>query len=67
VGELATEIAQFEPTADDKRQARLRGLQILVEEIGRGAKITEPDLDPAIADAAFKLWGWKEKDSGGKK
>jgi len=30
------------------------------EEIGR-------KLEPAIAKAAFKLWGWKEKDSGGKK
>jgi len=47
---------------DDKRQARLRGLEILVEEIGRGVKITEPALEPAIAKAAFKLWGWKEKD-----
>jgi AMP-polyphosphate phosphotransferase len=52
---------------DDKRQARLRGLEILVEEIGRGVKITEPDLDPAIAEAALKLWGWKEKDGGDKK
>ena len=41
---------------------RISNLEILVEEICRGVKITEPALDPAIADAAFKLWGWKEKD-----
>ena len=52
---------------DDKRHARLRGLEILIKAISRGVKITEPVLDPAIADAAFKLWGWKEKDGGDKK
>jgi polyphosphate kinase 2 (PPK2 family) len=52
---------------DDKRQARLRGLEILVEEVGRNVKITEPQLDPAIAEAAFKLWGWKDKDDGDRK
>jgi len=30
-------------------------------------KISEPELDPAIAEAAFKLWGWKETDSGDRK
>jgi polyphosphate kinase 2 (PPK2 family) len=53
--------------SDDKRQARLRGLEILVEEIGRDVKIIEPELDPAIAEAALKMWGWKEKDSRDKK
>jgi len=52
---------------DDKRQARLLGLEILVEEIGRGEKVTEPELDPAIAEAALKMWGWKEKGGGDKK
>jgi polyphosphate kinase 2 (PPK2 family) len=44
---------------DHKKLARLAGLQILVDELSRGAKITEQVLDPAIAAAAFKMWGWK--------
>ena len=47
---------------DDKRLARLRGLEILIEEIGHDRKIEEIPLDPAIAEAAFKLWGWKAKN-----
>jgi polyphosphate kinase 2 (PPK2 family) len=31
---------------DDKRLARLRGLEILVEQIGHGMKVADPDLDP---------------------
>jgi polyphosphate kinase 2 (PPK2 family) len=49
--------------SDDKRQARLAGLQILVDELSRGTKITPQELDPEVASAAFKLWGWKPKDS----
>ena len=45
--------------SDDKRHARLRGLEILVEEVGHGMKIAAQTLDPAIVDAAVKLWGWK--------
>jgi polyphosphate kinase 2 (PPK2 family) len=52
---------------DDKRLARLRALEILIDEIGEGKKIGELPLDPAIVDAAFKLWGWKPTDEGGKK
>ncbi len=52
---------------DDKRLARLRGLEILIEEIGQGAKMAELPLDPAIAEAAFKLWGWKPTESADKK
>ena len=36
--------------SDDKRHARLRGLKIIVEEIGRGAKIIAQELDPAVAE-----------------
>jgi polyphosphate kinase 2 (PPK2 family) len=53
--------------SDDKRHARLRGLEILIEEIGHGEKIAPRKLDPAIAEAALKLWGWKEKDGSDKK
>ena len=45
--------------SDDKKQARLGGLRIIVDELGRGVKITEPELDPRVAEAAFKMWGWK--------
>jgi AMP-polyphosphate phosphotransferase len=48
--------------ADDKRHARLKGLKIVVDELSRGVKITPQELDPAVASAAYKLWGWKPKD-----
>jgi polyphosphate kinase 2 (PPK2 family) len=47
--------------SDDKRHARLTGLKIVVEELSRGVKLTEQELDPEVAAAAFKLWGWKPK------
>ena len=47
--------------SDDKKHARLKGLRILVEEIGRGIEIVEPPLDPALAKAAKDLWGWTPK------
>jgi polyphosphate kinase 2 (PPK2 family) len=62
LNETDTDYAPWHVIAtDDKRLARLRSLEILIKEIGRGAKVPEHDLDPAIAEAAFKLWGWKEK------
>jgi polyphosphate kinase 2 (PPK2 family) len=48
--------------SDDKDQARLAGLKIIVGELARGVKLTEQELDPAVADAAFKLWGWRPGD-----
>jgi AMP-polyphosphate phosphotransferase len=45
--------------SDDKRHARLAGLGVVAEALGRGVKISETGLDPMIAEAAFKLWGWK--------
>jgi polyphosphate kinase 2 (PPK2 family) len=47
--------------SDDKRHARLQGLRIVVDELSRGVKITPQELDPDVAAAAFKLWGWKAK------
>src|SRR5205823_12522298 len=44
---------------DDKRHARLPGLEIIVDELGRGVKMTEQELDPEVARAAYQLWGWK--------
>ena len=44
---------------DNKKHARLKGLEIMIEELGRGVELTEHELDPQIADAAYKAWGWK--------
>jgi polyphosphate kinase 2 (PPK2 family) len=44
--------------SDDKMHARLTGLKIVAEEVGKGIELTEQTLDPEIAEAAFKLWGW---------
>jgi polyphosphate kinase 2 (PPK2 family) len=48
--------------SDDKMQARLTGLKIVAEEVGKGVELTEQKLDPEIAEAAFKLWGWTPDD-----
>lgn len=48
--------------SDDKRHARLAGLKIMVEELGRGTKIMPQELDPKVARAAHEMWGWKPKD-----
>jgi polyphosphate kinase 2 (PPK2 family) len=56
---------------DNKKHARLAGLGIIVEELGRGTELTEHELDPEIAEAAHKMWGWKlgkaDDDKGDKK
>jgi polyphosphate kinase 2 (PPK2 family) len=49
--------------SDDKRHARLKGLEIIVDELSSGTKITPQELDPEVSSAAFKLWGWKPTDS----
>ena len=48
--------------SDDKRHARLTGLQIIADTLGRGVKLTEHELDPEVARAAHQLWGWTPKD-----
>lgn len=48
--------------SDDKKQARIAGLKTIVDELSRGAKISEQKLDPEVAEAAFRLWGWKLDD-----
>lgn len=56
---------------DNKKHARLAGLGMIAEELGRGVDLTEHELDPQIAEAAQKMWGWKlrkaDKDEGDKK
>ena len=54
--------------SDDKMHARLTGLKIVAEEVGKGVELTVQKLEPEIAEAAFKLWGWKpDNDKQGKK
>ena len=56
--------------SDSKLHARLRGLQILAEQIGKGVDAEPPPLDPQIVEAAAKLWGWtpdKEPKKNGQK
>jgi polyphosphate kinase 2 (PPK2 family) len=53
--------------SDDKRHGRLEGLRILVEELGRGVTLSSQELEPAVADAARKMWGWKPSDDDGTK
>src|SRR5882724_9793728 len=58
--------------SDDKLHARLKGLEIVADEVGKGVERTEQALDPKIAEAAFKLWGWKpgnnrNDEKGGRK
>ena len=47
------------------------GLKLIADEIGRGVKITDQPLHADIAEAAFKMWGWKpngdKKNHGHKK
>ena len=45
--------------SDDKKHARLAGLKVIVKELSRGVKVTEQTLDPAVVEAAEKLWNWK--------
>jgi len=49
--------------SDDKRHARLAGLEVIVDALGDGVKIVEQELDPKVAKDAFKMWGWKPKDA----
>lgn len=48
---------------DHKKEARLEGLRIVADALGGGLKHLSQDLDPRIAEAAFKLWGWKPPGS----
>ncbi len=48
--------------SDNKMHARLKGLDVVADRLGRGVELSEPELDPAVADAAFKAWGWRPAD-----
>ena len=49
--------------SDNKMQARLRALQVVADTIDKGVRIKDSALDPKIAEAAYRLWGW---EPGGK-
>lgn len=49
--------------SDNKMHARLKGLDVVADRLGRGVELSEPELDPAVADAAFKAWGWRPGES----
>jgi len=49
--------------SDDKRHARLEGLRVAVEALGKGVEIVEQQLDPQVVKDAFKMWGWKPEDA----
>lgn len=48
--------------SDNKMHARLKALEVVADVLGRGVKLTEHELDPAIAEAAYKAWGWRLGD-----
>ena len=52
--------------SDSKPQARLAGLRIVAEQIGKGIDLDPPPLDPRIVEAAFELWGWQPGNEGKK-
>ena len=55
-----TEYAPWHVIASDqKKHARLAGVKVIVDELSRGVKVAQQQLDPAVAEAAFKMWGWK--------
>ncbi len=45
--------------SDNKMHARLKGLKIVEGVVGKGLDDLAQPLDPKIAEAAGKLWGWK--------
>lgn len=54
--------------SDNKMHARLTGLKIIADALGQGVTTTEQSLDPAVAAAAYEMWGWTpENGKNGKK
>ena len=55
-----TDYAPWHVLANDHKQtARLEGLKIIADTLGHGLKHPDLELDPEIAKAAFKMWGWR--------
>jgi polyphosphate kinase 2 (PPK2 family) len=47
--------------SDHKKLARLAGLRVIAETLGRGVKLADQQLTPEVVDMARKLWGWTPK------
>jgi polyphosphate kinase 2 (PPK2 family) len=47
--------------SDDKQQARVEALKVVVKILGRDVDRDLPPLDPKVIEAARKMWGWKPK------
>jgi polyphosphate kinase 2 (PPK2 family) len=45
--------------SNNKMRARLKGLKIVEEIVGKGIDDLVQPLDPRITKAAHELWGWK--------
>jgi polyphosphate kinase 2 (PPK2 family) len=45
--------------SDDKRRARIEAFKVVAKILGRGVGTELPPLDPAVIEAARKLWDWK--------
>ena len=45
--------------SDEKMHARLKGLKVVADVLGKGVKISSHALDPRIAKAAYEMWGWQ--------
>jgi polyphosphate kinase 2 (PPK2 family) len=48
--------------SNNKMRARLKGLKIIDDIVGKGIYDLQQPLDPRIAEAAGKLWGWKPSE-----
>ncbi|MBX9946392.1 MAG: polyphosphate kinase [Reyranella sp.] len=53
--------------SDNKMQARLAGVTAIADRLGEGITLTEPVLDPEIAAAAFRMWGWTPENGNNNK
>lgn len=63
-----TKAAPWDIVATDyKWRARVEASEIVVDRLEKGADLSIPPLDPAIAEAAFKLWGWRAGETAKQK
>jgi polyphosphate kinase 2 (PPK2 family) len=46
-------------STDNKKRARIEGIETVAEVLGKGADLRLPDLDPEVMQAAREAWGWE--------
>ena len=49
--------------SDHKWRARLESIEHVVKVLSKGADLDPPPLDPAVIEAARKMWGWQPKET----